>query len=801
MAQAGRSASPDSRWTVCGVCFFLAAITLMVFSPALHSKFVNFDDNIYVYQNPEVISGLNLKSIEWAFTHAVSDNWHPLTMMSHMLDCQLYGLNPGWHHLTSLLLHTAAVIGLFLVLRKLTGVLWPSAFVAAVFAVHPLRVESVAWVSERKDVLSGLFFMLTLAAYGHYVRNPKSIKRYLVVMLVFALGLMSKPMLITTPFVLLLLDYWPLRRFEQPASNSNWIPRRLIVEKIPLLLLSSVFCVVTILVQRETIKPMVTLPLLMRIGNALVSYTVYLGQMFYPLNLAVFYPYPVNGLALWKILLALLTLTAVSMIAFHWRRKYPCLLVGWLWYLGMLVPVIGLVQVGEQAHADRYTYLPQIGLYLMVAYGVADLFARWRFRLLFLGSLSILVVSVLIFCARIQVSYWKDSQTLWTHALAVTSGNYDAYNNLGNTLLRMGQVDEAIADFQNAIKFQHGFASAHYNLGNALLQKGESDEAIASFQKALEIDPTKVEAENNLGIALAGKGLLAEAITHYQRALKINPDKADTYNNLGAAYLQKGQVNDAIAQFQTAVKLKPDYAQAHYNLGNALFQEGQTDQALAEYQMSVDLEPDFARGHHDFGIALFKEGRVDEAIVQFQKAVNLQPDYAQAHYNLGAALLQKGRMDEALIQYQKTVDLEPSMAMARGHLGNVLFQEGRVDEAIVQLQKALELQPDNPYAIKNLGQVAWTLATSPTASVRDGSRALKLAQQLDQLSGGENPVIRRTLAAALAETGKFPEALDVAGQALTLATTQTNSALANSLQAEMKSYQANQPLRNTAPQP
>ena len=444
-AQAGLSPESGSWWTIVGICVFLAGITLMVFYPALGSQFINFDDNLYVYQNPEVISGLNLKSVGWAFTHTVADNWHPVTMLSHMLDCQLYGLDAGRHHLTSLLLHTAAVIGLFLVLRRLTGALWPSAFVAAVFAVHPLRVESVAWVSERKDVLSGLFFMLTLAAYGHYVRDPKSIRRYLLVMLALALGLMSKPMLITTPFVLLLLDYWPLRRFVQPDSNPSWIPRRLVVEKIPLLLLSIVFCAVTVLVQSNTIKPMTAFPLTMRIDNALVSYAVYLGQMFYPLNLAVFYPYPADGPALWKILLALLTLAAVSTFAFRWRRKRPYFLVGWLWYLGMLVPVIGLVQVGEQARADRYTYLPQIGLYLMVAYGVAELFGGWRFRRLFLSGLSIFVVGALIFLARIQVSYWKDSQSLWTHALAVTSGNYYAENNLGNTLLRMGKVDEAIS--------------------------------------------------------------------------------------------------------------------------------------------------------------------------------------------------------------------------------------------------------------------------------------------------------------------------------------------------------------------
>jgi tetratricopeptide (TPR) repeat protein len=630
------AASGHARWMVFGVCVFLTAITWMVFGQTLGHEFVNYDDNLYVYENSAVTRGLNLKGIEWAFTHVVGSNWHPLTMMSHMLDCRLYGLNAGGHHLTNVLLHTASVILLFLVLRQMTGRLWRSALVAAVFAIHPLRVESVVWVAERKDVLSGLFFMLTLWAYVRYVRRPFSPGRYLSVVFLFALGLLSKPMVVTLPFVLLLLDYWPLHRFTPPTPapavtgnggslKNHSIPWRLILEKIPLLALSGAVCVATMVAQKESIAPV---PPVLRIGNAVVSYVVYLRQMFCPAGLAVYYPYLRNSLSWREITLAVVLLAAISAGVFLRRQRQPYLLIGWLWYLGMLIPVIGLVQVGLHARADRYTYLPQIGLYLALTWAVGSLCAGWRHRRLVLGVVAAVVITALSVGSFIQTSYWRNSESLWTHTLACTSDN----------------------------------AMPHIDLGVVCFKKGQMDEAIFHFQKGVEIDP-----EN---------------------------------------------------------------AKAHYNLGNALIQKG----------------------------------RVDEAIIHFQKAVAVRPEYAKAHDNLGYALLQKGRVDEAIIHFQKAVEI-------RSH-------------------------SDHPDAGYNLARVAWLLATSPEASVRNGTRAVALAGQVEQLSGGRDPVITMTLAAAYAEAGRFPEAVATAERAQQLAVAQNNTALVNTLRGQIGLYQAGSPFRD-----
>jgi tetratricopeptide (TPR) repeat protein len=700
----------SGRWTVVGVCFFLAAITFIVFGQTFHYDFVNYDDDDYVYENPVVQKGLTLRGIIWAFTHIHSFNWHPLTWISHMLDCQLYGLNPGGHHLTNVLLHTAAAILLFLVLRRMTGFLWRSAFVAAVFAIHPLHVESVAWVSERKDMLSGVFFMLTLWAYVRYVeksevqlgwgasRRPKSKVWYGLTLLFFALGLMSKPMLVTLPFVLLLLDYWPLNRFELSTLNSDESragPQhstkralRLVLEKIPFFALSAASCVVTLFAQTELIQPFENISLSLRVGNALISYVAYLGQMFYPAGLAVFYPYPVHSLPIWRIIAAVSVLVSISAGVFFWRRTRPYLLVGWLWYLGMLVPVIRIVQVGAQARADRYTYLPQIGLYLLLTWAVAELCAGWRHRRVVLGGCATVILVALILCARAQTAYWRNSESLWTHTLACTSDNF----------------------------------VGHYGLGCALLKKGSVDEAIAHFQKALQI--------------------------------------------------------------------KPDYAGAHYDLGNALLKKGSVDEAIVQYQKALQIKPDYVGAHNNLGNALRKKGNVDEAITHFQKALQIKPDYAEACYNLGNALLQKGSVDEAIVQYQKALQISPDFAEALNNLGGALLQKGSVDEAIVQYQKALQIKPDYAEALNNLARV---LATCPQASLRDGAKAVALARRANQLTGDGNPVVLGTLAAAYAEAGRFPEAVETAKRALDLSVAQNNNPLAEVIQNQLKLFETHSP--------
>ena len=481
-------------------------------------------------------------------------NWHPLTTISHMFDCQLHGLKAGWHHFTNVLLHSVAAILLFFALRQMTGALWRSAFVAAVFAIHPLRVESVAWIAERKDVLSGVFFMLTLLAYVHYVRAP-SIGRYLAVAVAFALGLMSKPMLVTLPFVLLLLDYWPLGRIRgqklDVSGHENLV--MLVVEKIPLVGLSALSSVVTFLAQRGVVGWTEQLPVLARINNAVVTYVVYMGQMLWPVKLAVFYPHPENRLPLSDVILALAILIAATAAAFVLRKKGPYLVTGWLWYLGMLVPVIGLVQVGWQGHADRYTYLPQIGLYVLLTWTVADLTARWRRQREILSASAAVIISILSWRAWIQSSYWRDSETLFTHALAVTSNNDVAENNLGIVFLRNGNLDEAISLLQAAVDLRPENSPAHENLAKALLQKGQVADALVHYRKLLELQPDNIEVHNIVGTVLIQQGRIREGVEEWQKVMTIQSDNGNAMSNL--AWVFATSPDDSLRDGAQAVQL------------------------------------------------------------------------------------------------------------------------------------------------------------------------------------------------------------------------------------------------------
>ncbi len=636
-----RPAGLNDRWWVLGVCLFLAAIIWAVFGQTLHHEFVNYDDPGYVYDNPAVTRGLTLQGIEWAFTHSVRANWHPLTMLSHMLDCRFYGLNAGGHHLTSLLLHTATAVLLFLVLRRMTGFLWRSAFVAAVFAIHPLRVESVAWVSERKDVLSGLFFMLTVGAYGRYVekskvQDPRSKVFYGLALVFFALGLMSKPMLVTLPFVLLLLDYWPLNRLRAEAATEpvfrlagRRVPRRLVFEKLPLLGLAGASGVATIYAQTDALTSFEKFSLSLRVGNALISYVAYLGQMFWPSGLAVLYPIIASGVGISKVVLSLVLLASISAGVFILCRRHPYFLTGWLWYLIMLAPVIGLVQVGAQARADRYTYLPQIGLYLMLTWAAGELWGGWRYRRMVLGGGATVILMALIFCAHAQTSYWRNSESLWTHTLTCTPDNAITHYNLGNALLQMGSVDEAIVQYQKALQIKPDYADAHNNLGNVLFLKGKMDEAITQYQKALQIKPDYAIAHNNLGIALNKTSHVDEAITHFQKALQIKPDFAEAHGNFGDALLQKGNVDEAITQYQKALQITPDDADVLNNLAwllatcpDAHFRDGV--QAVRYAGRACELTYyQKATFIGTLAAAYAEAGRFDDAVATAQKACTL----------------------------------------------------------------------------------------------------------------------------------------------------------------------------------
>ena len=569
------------------LCAALVLVTLATYRGVVSSGFILYDDDAYVTENPHVARGLDASSIAWAFTSSSQANWHPLTWLSHMTDVSLFGLDAGKHHRTSLLLHAASSVLLFLVLLKMTGAFWRCAFVAALFAIHPLHVESVAWIAERKDVLSTLFWLLTLWAWLRYLQSRTPL-RYAIVVVLFALGLMAKPMLVTLPFTLLLLDVWPLGRTPLP---SLW------KEKAPLFAMSAMSCAVTFIVQNSAgaVQPLRKIAFAERVANAFLAYATYLGQTFWPKALAVFYPYPDRlGLLTWPVAGSALLLVATTAIVIRLRRAAPFLAVGWLWYLGTLVPVIGLVQVGGQAMADRYTYVPLIGIFIAVSWGAAELGTARRTARYSIVLCAAAALAALCVLTRLQVIHWEGDIPLFRHALQVTSRNWLAHNNLGRALFAAGQVDEAIAEYGEALSISPGYADAHYNLGTALARKGQDAEAIEQFDQALRLAPTFAGAHNNLGGVLAGRGQIDAAIEHYDLAMRLDPDNAEAPYNMGNALFARGRIDAAIAHYRRALALRPDRAEVHNNLGNALVRAGRAGEAIEQYEQALRIRPDFS---------------------------------------------------------------------------------------------------------------------------------------------------------------------------------------------------------------
>jgi protein O-mannosyl-transferase len=708
----------------------LVMATIALYWPATSHDFISFDDQDYVTANPQVQGGLSWEGLKWACLNQVACNWHPFTVLSHMLDCQLFGLRPWGHHLTSVLLHALNAGLVFALLQQLTGARWRSLLVAALFALHPLRVESVAWVAERKDVLSGFFGLLALMAYARYVevqslkskvQSPKfegatqplaagsaldvrcsmfgvqvpshlpSSIFYLLSLLFFALGLMSKPMLVTWPFVMLLLDYWPLHRLQLQTQESRLktsLP--LLVEKLPFFALATLVSVVTFLVQQHggAVTAAENLPLKLRVGNALISYGRYLGKLFWPSDLSIFYPHP-GQWPLGLVVFAGGSILGISVLLWVQRRRAPFLLVGWLWFLGTLVPVIGLVQVGAHSMADRYTYLPLIGVLILTIWGASELTQRWRYQVFALSLAGWATIVVCIPLTWQQLGYWKDNETLLRHWIGGVEKLWVAHNGPNVSLL-------------------------HYNLGLMLEKKGQATEAIRQYQEALRLNPDDADAHSSLGAAFDGKGQVDEAIRQYREAVRLKPDNAEVHNNLGIALGRQGQSEEAIRQFYEAIRLKPSEADTHVNLGTVFDDKGQLDEAIRQYQEAIRLKPDHAEAHNNLGIALGRQGQTDEAIRQFQEAIRLKPDRADAHYNLGVALGSKGQTDEAIRELQEVIRLKPDHVMAHNNLGTVLYQQGRTDEAIRQFQEALRLKPDYAEARKNLDAVLAAKAGSAT---------------------------------------------------------------------------------------
>jgi tetratricopeptide (TPR) repeat protein len=594
------------------IAVLLGTATLCVYWPATQCSFVNFDDDLYVTANPHVQAGPTLAGLKWAFLNSVASNWHPLTLLSHMLDCRIYGPNPWGHHLTSIVLHAMNAMLVFILFQQMTGAKWRSAFVAAVFAVHPLHVESVAWVSERKDVLSGLFGLLSLLFYSRYAQKYSGIEKrksksesrdlardYGLALLFLALGLMSKAMLVTWPFVMLLLDYWPLKRI-QPGRLG-----RLLMEKVPFFALAAAACVITLAVQQHA-GAMATagqLPFGWRCENALVSYCLYLAMWFWPVHLAVFYPpqafWPVTA-----VLAAALLLASISLLVLWLRRRWPFLFAGWFWFLGTLIPVIGLIQVGDQSLADRYMYLPSLGLLIMIVWGICELTRSWRQQQMALGVAGSVATVLCAFLTVNQLSYWENSETLFQHALAVTHDNYIAHNNLAAVLEDRGDYDDAISHLQEAIRIKPYDAPAIFNLGLAFYSTGRYDDAIEHYQQALRLDPNNPDIYCNIGNALFMKGQLDDAANQYQQAIRLSPSDAQAYYDLGKVYETKNDFTDAISEYHEAIRVNPDYAQAHNNLGYLLQNTGHVAEAISEYQEAIRLNPDYTLARNNLASAL-----------------------------------------------------------------------------------------------------------------------------------------------------------------------------------------------------
>jgi len=628
--------SPSPFRSALWISLALVIATLVVYAPMRHYDFVDFDDPLYVSQNPHLTGGLTAANVAWAFTAGYATNWHPLTWMSHMLDVQLFGLNAGAQHLTSLALHIANVLLLFWLLRRMTGATWQSAFIAALFAVHPLHVESVAWIAERKDVLSTLFWLLTMWAYVSYAQQPRW-TRYLAVLVLFALGLMAKPMLVTLPFVLLLVDLWPLARLRLGL-------RRLILEKLPLLALAGSSIVVTYLVQLQggAVAGLAVIALRRRIANALVSYIVYIVKMAWPRGLIVFYPYPAV-IPAWQPITACLLLIGISIAAVRaWRRR-PYIPVGWFWYVGTLVPVIGLVQVGRQALADRYTYVPLIGLFIVIAWGVPDLLTRRRQRSVPIAAAAVIAIAAYAIAAQRQLTYWENASILWTHELDVTPDSERAHNVVGLLLADQGKTADAISHFFEAVRIDPSYADAQKNLGAILAKQGRIDEAIAHYAEGLRLTPEDALAHTAIGVLLASRGDTAAALRHFDEALRLDPLSSQardylalTLHRLGLARAAEGEVDDAIHDFTDALRVRPDVAEVHNDLGFALASKGKPLDAIEQYSQALILKPNFVQARVNRGLALADQGDVREAIADFSEAVRLDPQNVGARRVLDA---------------------------------------------------------------------------------------------------------------------------------------------------------------------
>ncbi len=687
------------------ICLVLAALTLAVYAQVYSHGYLLVDDHLYVGENARVQAGLSWANTRWAFTTTAAANWHPVTWLSHMLDCQLFGVHLGAHHLVNVLFHLMNVLLLFWLLERMTGAMWPSAFVAAVFALHPLHVESVAWIAERKDVLSTFFWLLTMAAYLGYLKKP-SLGRYLAILPLFALGLMAKPMLVTLPCVLLLLDYWPLGRFTPPPAPQKHgkgkpvkpvkpaFPWKVLIEKIPLFGLVVLSSLMTYRAQQGlgAVQTLDMLSLTQRLANAVVSYARYAFHTVWPVHLSTYYPLAKDGLPWWQIATALVFLSGMTALVIWQIRRRPFLGVGWFWYLGTLAPVIGIVQVGSQAMADRYMYVPLIGLGIMAAWGGDAIIPRLPYRTHALAVICGLSIVAMTGLSALQVWYWGDNAVLYAHEVQLCPDSY----------------------------------FAHYQLGIALKKANRIDEAELEFLKTVEIMPNHVDAQLSLGLIAYGKKQYDEAIKHYTVALDHavgHRNRAETEINFGTVLMETGRFDEAAKHYQIGLQLKPDMAAGHYNLGNALVRLNRPDEAARHYREVLRLEPgnqlaqtqlrellqsgvattssepkpklETANDYYEYGNKLAEQNRFAEAAEQYQAALKLKPNELAARINLGNAMAAMGKPQDALTQFQEALKSQPNCGDALINAGNALIELNQFSKARDYFSKATQANPRN----------------------------------------------------------------------------------------------------------
>ena len=700
------------------VCCVLVVMTAIAYWQVTRNEFISFDDDIYVTENRHIQDGLTREGLAWSFSFDKRGTyWHPLTWLSHMIDCHFFGLDAGMHHLTNLILHCLNVLLLFAVLFRMTGTLWRSAFVSAIFAVHPINVDSVAWIAERKNLLSTSFWLGTMLAYAWYALRP-DIVRYSVTLAIFVLGLLAKPMLVTLPFVFLLLDWWPLGRLRigtvqaSGRVKTRYVEtdiKQLIYEKIPFLFFSFLSIVISSasLKENETIISFARVHLDLRIANAVVSYVKYLGKLLWPQNLSIYYPFPAEMLPLWQVVVSTVLLLAISAVALYFFKRRAYIITGWCLYLGTLVPVSGLMQGGLwPAMADRWTYVPFIGLYILISWGLFDLCERLKCRRIVLTAGAMCILIALSTVTQLQIEHWEDNFTIYGHAIDVTKNNNIAHYNLGKAYHDSGNYDEALKHYSKSLQISPQYLEARINLGVVLEKQGKLEAAMGQYRAVLSVSPFDIDAHNNLGLILAGKGKLEDAKKHYGIVLAVSPYNTDALNNLGTALYKQGRIDEAIKHYSEAIRINPSYVKSYNNMGIALFGKGKYDDAIGYFREALRMEPDQAV-HKNLAKSIEIRDVISKSkpIAEMKNELKKNPDNAETYIKLGDLYLQAGAVTNARQHYMTALSLNPGIATGLQRQAAAWVAQRNYGRAIAFLQRLVQFDPDNPDVYYNIACV------------------------------------------------------------------------------------------------